>query len=257
VGFELFKKASQLGKTSSINGNGKNHVVIAEDCKDLDSACDWLLNGCFGMTGQRCLGTDQVVILGDDKRYEEIKTKFVAAAKKMKLGYGLDDTVTLGPLATQAGKDRVVKWIEMGLKEGASMVLDGRNPRLDPPYDKGYFLAPTIMENVTPDMQVSKLEAFGPTANLLRAKNLDEPIQWINSTLGGHSASIFTSDAKKARYFQRNVDVGNVGINVAIAQPYAIYPLGSRRHAAYGMAKSRADSIRMFVDQKTIVARWV
>jgi malonate-semialdehyde dehydrogenase (acetylating)/methylmalonate-semialdehyde dehydrogenase len=257
AGRELFIQASNLGKISSINGNGKNHVVIMEDCNDLDTASEWLLRGCFGMTGQRCLGTDQVVVMGDAKKYREVKGKFVEAAKKMKLGYGLDETVTLGPLTTEGGRDKVLNWIELGLKEGAKIVLDGRSPKLDTPYDRGYFWGPTILENVTPDMQISHVEAFGPVANLLRSSNLDEVINWINSTLGGHSAAIFTASAKTARHFETNVDVGNVAINVAVAQPYAIFPMSSRRDAFYGMSKSRADSINLFLDHKVIISRWV
>lgn len=256
AGRELFELTSKLGKTSSINGNGKNHVVIMPDAEDLDNGIQWLLRGCFGMTGQRCLGTDQVVILGDDKRYEEVKSKFVEAAAAMKLGYGLDEDMDLGPLTTQAGKDKVLRWIDMGLKEGAKIVLDGREPKVEG-YPNGYFLAPTIMENVTPDMRISKEEAFGPVANLLRPKTLDEVIEWINTTPGGHSAALITSSAKTARKFIRGVDVGNVSINVAVAQPYAFFPMCSRREAFYGMSKSRADSIRLFLDQKVVIERWI
>ena len=256
AGRELFELTSKLGKTSSINGNGKNHVVIMPDAEDLDNGIQWLLRGCFGMTGQRCLGTDQVVILGDDKRYEEVKSKFVEAAAAMKLGYGLDEDMDLGPLTTQAGKDKVLRWIDMGLKEGAKMVLDGREPKVGG-YPNGYFLAPTILENVTPDMRISKEEAFGPVANLLRADNLDEVIGWINATDGGHSAALLTSSKKAARKFIRGVDVGNVSINVGVAQPYAIFPMCSRRDAFYGMSKSRADSMRLFLDQKIVIERWI
>jgi len=257
AGWELFQQASSLGKVSSINGNGKNYIVIMDDAEDLDNASEWLLRGCYGMTGQRCLGTDQVVIFGDDKRYEEVKGRFVEAAAAMKLGYGLDESVDLGPLTTQAGKDKNLRWIEMGLKEGAKMVLDGRNPKVDEPYKDGYFLGPTIMENVTPGMQISEIEAFGPVANLLRPKNLDEVIEWINTTPGGHSAALITSNAKTARKFIRGGDVGNVSINVAVAQPYAFFPMCSRREAFYGMSKSRADSIRLFLDQKVVIQRWI
>lgn len=257
AGWELFNQASKLGKVSSINGNGKNHIVISEDAEDLNNGVEWLLRGCYGMTGQRCLGTDQVVIMGNDKRYNEVKSQFVEASLSMKLGYGLDESVDLGPFTTQRGKDKVLKWIDMGLKEGAKIVLDGRNPKVDRPYNNGYFLAPTILENVTPEMRISKEEAFGPVANLLRADNLDEVIKWINATPGGHSSALLTSSKKKARQFIRGCDTGNVSINVAVAQPYAFFPLCSRRDAFYGMAKSRADSIRLFMDQKIVIERWI
>jgi malonate-semialdehyde dehydrogenase (acetylating)/methylmalonate-semialdehyde dehydrogenase len=256
VGAELFELCGKLHKVSSLNGNGKNHVVIMPDVDDLDKGVQYLLRGCFGMTGQRCLGTDQVVIMGDDRRYGEVKKKFAEAAAAMKLGYGLDESVELGPLTTQGGKDKVLRWIDTGLKEGAKIVLDGRNPKVAG-YPNGYFLAPTIMENVTPDMNISQEEAFGPVANLLRSNDLDEVIKWINATAGGHSAALITSSQKSARKFIREVDVGNVSINAGVAQPYAFFPMGSRREAFLGMGKSRADSFRLFMDQKTVIERWI
>ena len=256
VGAELFELCGKLHKVSSLNGSGKNHVVIMPDVMDTDKGVNYLLRACFGMTGQRCLGTDQVVIMGDDKRYRKVKEEFVEAAAAMKLGYGLDESVDLGPLTTQGGKDKNLRWIEMGLQEGAKMVLDGRNPRVEG-YPNGYFLAPTILENVTPDMKISNEEAFGPVANLLRSNDLDEVIKWINATGGGHSAALVTSDKRIARKFIREVDTGNVSINAGVAQPYAFFPLGSRREAFLGMSKSRADSYRLFMDQKMVIERWI
>ena len=254
AGWELFAMCGKMGKTSSINGNGKNYNVIMPDA-DSDQASEWLLRACFGMAGQRCLGTDNVVIVGDI--YDKIKSKFVAAAKSMKMGYGLDESVDLGPMATGAGKEKVVKWIEQALSEGARMVLDGRSAKVEE-YPKGHFLAPTILEDVDADMVTAKEEAFGPVASLLRSKSLDQAIEWINTKTNlGHSACIFTASGKDARKFAREVNVGNVGVNVAVAQPYAFFPLGSRRESFVGTAKSRMGSMRLFMDEKVIVSRWV
>ncbi|MFP4037863.1 MAG: aldehyde dehydrogenase family protein, partial [Desulfobacteraceae bacterium] len=144
AGHELFQLCGDLRKTSSINGNGKNHVVIMPDA-DVDTAVPWLLRACFGMTGQRCLGVDNVVIIGDV--YDEVKEKFVKAASEMKLGYGLDEETDLGPYTTQAGKDKIVDWVDRGLSEGAKMVLDGRNVKVED-YPEGYYMGPIILENV-------------------------------------------------------------------------------------------------------------
>ncbi len=254
AGWELFELCGRLGKASSINGNGKNHVVIMPDA-DLDTGIQWLLRGCFGMSGQRCLGVDNVVIIGD--RFDEVKTKFKEAAANMKLGYGLDEKTELGPMTTQAGKDKVLEWIDQSLAEGATMVLDGRMVKVDG-YSNGYFLAPTILEDVNVDMSMAKEEAFGPVAALIRGRSLDEAIDWINTKTNlGHSACIMTSSGKNARKFIREVNVGNVGVNVGVAQPYAFFPLGSRRGSFVGRAKSRMASMRLFMDEKTITARWV
>ncbi len=254
VGKTLFELAGKLGKRSSLNGNGKNHIVVMPDA-EIDQAIGYLLRGCFGMTGQRCLGTDNVVIVGEV--YDEVRTKFREAAAGMKLGYGLDEETELGPLTTQMGRERVIQWIERGLKEGAKMVLDGRKVAVGD-HPGGYFLAPTILGDVDIDMAIAKEEAFGPVANLIRADNLDEVITWINTkTKYGHSACILTADGKGARKFVREVNVGNVGVNLGIPQPYSFFPLGSKRESAFGGSHTRMDSVRLFMDQKTVTLRWV
>jgi len=253
AGWELFELCGKLGKTSSINGNGKNHVVIMPDA-DLGSGVQWLLRGCFGMSGQRCLGVDNVIVIGDI--YDEVKKRFKEAAASMKLGYGLDTETELGPMTTQAGKEKILKWIDQSLAEGAKTVLDGRAVKVKD-YPKGYFLGPTILEDVTVDMSMAKEEAFGPVAALIRGESLDQAIEWINTKTNlGHSACVMTNEGKNARKFIREVNVGNIGVNVGVAQPYAFFPLGSRRESFVGTAKSRMASMRMFMDEKTVVARW-
>lgn len=253
VGRELFEICGKYGKRSSLNGNGKNYIVVMPDA-NLDQAAQYLLRGCFGMTGQRCLGSDNVAVIGDI--YDELKEKFIAAAKAFKVGYGLDESTEMGPLTSKAGKEKVEHFIELGLKEGAKMVLDGRGISI-PGYEKGYFLAPTILEGVDPSMEVAKEEAFGPLANLIRADNLDQVIGWINSTNYGHSACIVTESGKTARKFIRECEVGNVGVNAGIPQPYSFFGLGSKKDSFFGNAKSRMDSIGLFLDEKTVTLRWV
>ncbi|MFU8855768.1 MAG: aldehyde dehydrogenase family protein [Deferrisomatales bacterium] len=253
AGWDLHRQCGGLGKPSSLNGNGKNNVVIMPDA-DLNQAAVWLLRSCFGMNGQRCLGSDNVIVVGD--RHDELKAKFVAAAKTMKLGYGLDESVGQGPLCTPAGRDKVLDWLERGLGEGAKMVLDGRGAQVEG-YPGGYWLAPTILEDGRPDMQTSVEEAFGPVAVLMRATSLEEALGWINGTEYGHSACIFTESGKTARKFTREAQVGNIGINVAVPQPYAFFPLGSKKTSFLGSAKSRMASMRLFLDEKTVTARWV
>jgi len=254
VGWDLFSMCGKMGKTSSINGNGKNNVVIMPDA-DPVQASQWLIRACFGLTGQRCLGVDNVIIVGDI--YDSLKHSIVQACKGMKLGYGLDESTTLGPFTTLAGCEKVLNWIERALAEGAKMLLDGRTPKVDG-YPKGYFMAPTILENVDPDMQTAKEEAFGPIAAFIRGDSLDQAIEWINTKTNlGHSGCIFTASGKDARKFKREVNVGNVGINVAVAQPYAFFPLGSKRESFVGTAKSRMGSMRLFMDEKLTVERWI
>ncbi|KJS29525.1 MAG: aldehyde dehydrogenase [Desulfatitalea sp. BRH_c12] len=253
AGWDLFRQCADAGINSSINGNGKNTVLIMPDA-DIETCSVYLRQGCFGMTGQRCLGSDNVVVIGDNKRYAEVKERLVAQARGMKLGYGLDESTGMGPYTTSGGRQKVSKWIEQALSEGASMVYDGR---LSVP-GKGYFLGPTILENVHPDMNVAKEEAFGAVAGLIRAESLEQVIEWINTKTDlGHSACIMTSSGKLARKFTREANVGNVGVNVGVPQPFAFFPLGSKRKSFLGGAKSRMASMRLFLDEKTVTARWI
>jgi len=255
VSKELFELCGKYGKRSSLNGNGKNFITIMPDA-DIDNAVNYILRGCFGMTGQRCLGSDNVAIIGDDKRYNELKEKLIAASKTMKMGYGLDESVELGPLTTQNGKNQVLSFIESGLKSGAKLLLDGRESQVEG-YEKGYFLGPTIFEGVTTDMYIAQEEAFGPMCNLIRANDLDQVIGWINGSNYGHSACIVTESGKIARKFIRECEVGNVGVNAGIPQPYAFFGLGSKKQSFFGNSKSRMDSVKMFLDEKTVTLRWV
>ena len=254
VGRQLHQLCGELGKPCSLNGNGKNHVVIMPDA-DLDQVVPSLISSCFGMSGQRCLGSDNVVVVGD--RAAALRDKLAAAAAKLKLGYGLDESTELGPMCTPAGKDRVLDWIERAVNEGARIVLDGRNPKVAG-HESGYFLAPTVLENGNPEMATAKEESFGPVAILMRASSVDEALEWINTKSGyGHSACIFTESGKIARKFTREAEVGNVGVNMAIPQPYAFFPLGSKKASFLGQAKSRLASMRLFLDEKTVTSRWV
>jgi len=253
VGKQLFELAGKLGKEASINGNGKNHVVIMPD-SDVDTVVDGLLRGCYGMSGQRCLGTDNLLLVG--RAYDAVKEKFIAASAGMTLGYGLDVATRLGPMVSEKSRKKVIDFIEKGISEGARLVLDGRNPMVEGG-QKGFFVGPTIFDDVNPDMHIARVEAFGPVANLIRTRDLDEALDWINNKDNyGHSACIFTRDGHLARKFMKKADVGNIGINVPVPQPFAFFPLGSKNESALGVAKSRIDSLRLFLNQKTVTERW-
>ncbi|KYH36063.1 MAG: hypothetical protein AYL30_008520 [Candidatus Hecatellales archaeon B24] len=219
---------------------------------DLEVTAPRLLRAFYGMTGQRCLGSDILITVGEV--YEAVKKRFVELSAQMKLGYGLDEKAELGPLTTLQAKQRVLNFIEKGIEEGAKLLLDGRNPKLEEKYAKGYFVAPTVFDEVSPDMWIAREESFGPVAGIMRVESLDEAIDIVNNSSSyGHSASIFTSNINYARDFRRAVNVGNVGINVAIAQPYAFFPLGSRKESFFGGVHSRIDAVRLFTDVKMVV----
>ncbi len=174
----------------------------------------------------------------------------------MKMGYGLNEDTTMGPYCTAGYRDNVSAWVDLALSEGATMVHDGRN--ISSKLSNGFFMGPTILENMNVEMEAAKQEAFGAVAGLIRADNLNEAIDWINTRTDlGHSACIMTESGRNARKFAREVNVGNVGINVGVPQPYAFFPLGSKRKSFMGGAKSRLASMRLFLDEKTVTARWI
>jgi malonate-semialdehyde dehydrogenase (acetylating)/methylmalonate-semialdehyde dehydrogenase len=153
--------------------------------------------------------------------------------------------------------EKVEQWIGQALKDGCRLVLDGRSNK-PAAYPKGFFMGPTIVEGADVDMPSAKEEAFGAIAALIRGESLDQAIEWVNTKTNlGHSACIMTQSGKHARKFIREVNVGNVGVNLGVAQPYSFFPLGSRRASFLGNAKSRLASMRLFMDEKTVTARWV
>ena len=192
-----------------------------------------------------------------EEAYDKFKAAFVKASAEMKLGYGLDESTELGPLVSARGRQNILDFIEKGLGEGATLALDGREVCVEG-CEQGFFVGPTIFENVTPDMFIAREESFGPVANLMKVKDIDQALDLINNKDDyGHSACLFTNDGRLARKFVKQADVGNIGLNVAVPQPYAFFPLGSKNESAQGCAKSRIDSMRLFLDQKTVTERWV
>jgi malonate-semialdehyde dehydrogenase (acetylating)/methylmalonate-semialdehyde dehydrogenase len=160
-------------------------------------------------------------------------------------------------MQSKDGKERVLKYIEIGIKEKAKLILDGRKPAITGNYPDACFISPTIFENVTPDMTIAKEEIFGAVASVMRAKDLDEVIQWINSSNYGNAASIFTSNGKAAREFQYQVECGNIGVNIGIVAPMAFFPFSGMKDSFYGILHGQGrDAVRFFTESKVVVQRW-
>jgi malonate-semialdehyde dehydrogenase (acetylating)/methylmalonate-semialdehyde dehydrogenase len=188
--------------------------------------------------------------------YEPLKKKFVEAAAKMKLGYGLDESVEMGPLVSQGAKDRVLGYVEKGIDEGGKLILDGRKASVEK-YPKGYFMGPTFFDQVTPDMTIARDEIFGPVVSIIRAETLDQAIEMINTkTNYGNEACIFTKSGKTAREFRRRVQAGNIGINIGIAAPMAFFPFAGFRDSFFGVLHGQIDCVDFFTDKKVVATRW-
>jgi malonate-semialdehyde dehydrogenase (acetylating)/methylmalonate-semialdehyde dehydrogenase len=163
----------------------------------------------------------------------------------------------MGPMQSKDGKERVLKYIEIGIKEKAKLILDGRKPTITGNYPAACFVNPTIFENVTPDMTIAREEIFGAVASVMRAKDLDEVIQWINNCNYGNAASIFTSNGRAAREFQYQVECGNIGVNIGIVAPMAFFPFSGMKDSFFGVLHGQGkDAIRFFTESKVVVQRW-
>jgi len=218
----------------------------------------------YGNTGQRCLSGANLVVVGESLNeyeynvfYKKVVETFSDAASRIRVGYGLDESVQMGPLRDKSKKERVTEFIEKGIEEGAKLGLDGRNIRLIGDWPHTCFLNPTVFEDVAPDMTIGREEIFGPVASIMRTKSFDEAIELIHKNPFGNSAAIFTSNGKWAREFQYRVQCGNIGINIGIVAPMAFFPFSGMKDSFFGTLHGQGqEAIRFFTESKVVIQRW-
>ncbi len=248
----VYRQATSHGKRAQCQGGAKNHVVVLDDAP-VDDIVGNIVNSCFGHTSQRCFAVSNVLI--HERIYDEFTTKFIDACKALKLGGGKDSDVDMGPVVNKAALDRLHTAIDKGLAEGAKMLLDGRNPAVDT-YPNGLFLGPTVLE-AEPGMEVFTDEVFGPVRCLKKISDMGEAIDIVNASPFGHTAVIYTENGGLARRFIRDVNTGQVGVNVGTPAPIAFYPVGGRKISLFGSHRGRAnDAVDFYTDKKVIVTRW-
>lgn len=253
VGRFLYRKCGEHGKRTQVQAGAKNHLTIMPDA-NIERTVPNLMSSFFGNSGQRCLSGAVLLAVGDI--YEPIKKAIVEAAKRLVVGNGLDEGVHMGPLATKAGLERVLKYIELGIKEGAKLILDGRKVKV-PDYPKGFFLGPSIFDEVTPDMTIAKEEIFGPVMSIIHVKDLDEAIDIIHRNPHGNASSIFTSSGKWAREYQYRVRAGNIGINIGVVAPIASFPFSGTKDSFFGDLHGQGrDAVDFFTENKVVITRW-
>ena len=257
IGKEVYRRCGETGKRAIVQVSAKNFLLVMPDA-DIRATIAALLTSFFGNAGQRCLSGANLVIVGkDDGFYKSFLNSFVEATSKIRVGYGLDDTIQMGPMQSVDGKQKVLKYIDIGIKEKAKLILDGRKPSIVGDYPDKCFINPTIFEDVSPDMTIAKEEIFGPVASVIRAKDLDEAIEMTNRSNFGNSASIFTSSGKAARELQYRVECGNIGINIGIVAPMAFFPFSGMKDSFYGVLHGQGrDAIRFFTESKVVIQRW-
>ena len=254
----IYKRCGETGKRVIAQGGAKNFMVIMPDT-DVVRTIPALMTSFFGNTGQRCLSGANLVIVGDDDRfYISFMDAVADAASKIVIGYGLDESVQMGPMRDKEKKERILRYIESGIQQGAKIRLDGREKvKIVGDYPLTCFLGATIFENVTPDMKIGSEEIFGPVMSVMRAKNLDEAIEMCNANPFGNGNAIFTSSGKSAREFQYRITSGNVGINVGIAAPMAFFPFSGMKDSFFGILHTQGqEAIRFFTESKVVIQRW-
>ena len=249
----IYKRCGETGKRVQALGGAKNIVAVTSDA-DIDAAMPSLITSFYGCSGQRCLSGSILVPVGDVA--DELKEKFVAAAKAMKVGNGLDEQTAMGPVISEAHRQRVLGYIEKGIAEGAELVLDGRDFTVEE-LPNGFFVGPTFFDNVKPDMAIASEEIFGPVVSMIRAKNLDEVIQIVNTRNYANAACIYTSSGADARKFKYMVKPSMVGINIGIAAPMSFFPFGGAGNSMFGDTKGHGQEIfNFFTDTKVVIQRW-
>ena len=256
VGREVYRKCGIHGKRVIAQAGAKNFIVLMPDA-EIDQAMVSLVSSFYGNSGQRCLSGANLLIVGDDRTYKGFLDKFVAAAARIRVGDGLDESVQMGPLQNAASKERVTGMIEQGVKDGGKLSLDGRKIKLVGDLPETCFLNPSVFEDMALDNTCAREEIFGPVASVLRAKDLDEAIDMIHQCPYGNAASIFTNSGKWARRFRHEVNAGNVGINVGIVAPMSFFPFGGRKDSFFGILHGQGrDVIRFFTDPQIVIERW-
>lgn len=253
------ERCARNNKRFQAMGGAKNHLVIMPDAKP-DEVIRNMVTSCFGCAGQRCMASSAIVAVGNEV-YNTICDRFIEDAKNVIIGNPLDskyidEPMLMGPVISEKAKNFILKMIDKGIEEGATLALDGRNISV-PGCENGYFLGPTVFTDVKPGMEIHKTEIFGPVVVILKADSLDEAIQIINEHKYGNGASIYTQNGYYAREFKLRVECGMIGVNVGIPAPVAYLPFGGMKASQFSHIKAQGKAvINFFTDERIVTERY-
>ena len=247
----VYETSAANGKRVQALAGAKNHHIVMPDA-NIEKTVENIINASFGSAGERCMACSAVVVVGDgDAFVQELKVK----ADVIKMGDGMEDGVLLGPLIRESHREKVLGYVEKGIEEGAVLIRDGRNEMKL--FDKGYFLGATIFDYVKPEMTIAREEIFAPVLSLLRAKDLDEALEIVNSSRFGNAAVIYTDSGKAVRQFREEVQAGMLGVNVGVPAPMAFYPFSGWKESFYGdLHANGKDGIEFYTRKKMITSRY-
>jgi malonate-semialdehyde dehydrogenase (acetylating)/methylmalonate-semialdehyde dehydrogenase len=249
----IYETGTASGKRVQALGGAKNHAIVLPDAP-IDYASDHLVAAAFGSAGERCMAISTAVTVGSAG--DELISAVSEKARAVKVGPGREADSEMGPVVTQAARERIVGLIGSGEKQGAKLAVDGRGLAV-PGHENGFWVGPTVIDQVQPSMDVYKEEIFGPVLVNLRADSVDEAIQLINSNPYGNGTAIFTSSGEAARRFQRGVNVGMIGINVPIPVPMAYYSFGGWKDSLFGQSHIHGpEGVAFYTRAKVVTSRW-
>ncbi len=250
----IYRRCGETGKRVQALGGAKNCVVVMPDA-NLEKAMPSLITSFYGCTGQRCLSGSILVPVGD--AYEKVKEQFVAAAGKVIVGDGLDSSTQMGPVVSRAARERILGAIDKGLAEGAKLILDGRGIRV-PGRENGFFLGPCVFDDVKPEMTIAREEIFGPVVSIIRAGDLNEAIELVNSRGFANASCLYTRSGATVREFKYRAKPSMIGINIGIAAPMSFFPFGGAGQSMFGDIKGHGREIfQFFTDMKVVITRWL
>ena len=249
----IYETASKNMKRVQALGGAKNHLVVMPDA-NIDQAVDGIIGAAYGSAGERCMAVSVAVAVGDiaDKLVNKINNK----AQTLKVAPWTDLSSEMGPLISKEHLDKVKNYIEVGIQEGAKLVLDGRDLKIQG-YENGFFVGPTLFDNVTEKMKIYNEEIFGPVLSIVRVKNYEDALKLVNDHPFGNGTSIYTSDGEVSRNFTTNSKIGMVGVNVPIPVPMAFHSFGGWKQSLFGdYAMHGTEGINFYTKLKTITTRW-
>ncbi len=250
----IYENAAKHGKRAQCFGGAKNHMVIMPDA-DMDLAVDALIGAGYGSAGERCMAISVAVPVGE-RTAEELTKRLVPRVEALRVGTSTDPAADYGPLVTREALERVKKYIDIGVDEGAKLLVDGRGYRLQG-YENGFFLGGSLFDHVTTDMRIYKEEIFGPVLSITRAKDYAQALKLCSGHEYANGVAIFTRDGDAARDFVSKVEVGMVGVNVPIPVPIAYHTFGGWKRSGFGdLNQHGPDSIRFYTRTKTVTQRW-
>jgi len=249
----VYSRAAANGKRAQCQGGAKNHVIVLPDA-DMNSATQIINDSAFGCAGQRCLAVSVAVTVGEAQK--TFRNAIADAAASLRVGNGLKDGVQMGPVITAQSRSRIQSLISAGEKDGAKVLIDGRNPKI-PEHEAGNFVNPTILDGLPANSDVADTEIFGPVLSLIHAKDMDEALAFLERSAFGNQASLFTSSGAEARRFRYEAPAGNIGINIGVAAPMAYFPFSGWKNSFFGDLHGQGrDGIEFYTDKKVVIERW-